>query len=284
VDCSTGRHPSKHKAYKPSGGLLIGTKGQPRLPRFKGMVDAVRVYDRVPSGEEALAHFQAEAGAYGFDPAWFTRVKVTLYYYDDHAVVEADTTWLQSLSGRGRLGFTLTGEANPDLVLAGHVIDTQRLYDGIVASEAELKPEPIETIKWRTTNILPPPRSLFSEGEMQEMVGDKNRSTLERNRSAFILAWLRRLQNRIPLELSAMHINDISLLHLPAECFIEYQLRAQEMQPSRFVATAAYGDDGPWYIPVKEEYGKGGYELSVAFCDPEVDDLLAEAIRNLLQA
>ena len=120
---STGRHPSKHKTYKPSGGLLIGTKGQLRLPRFKGMVDAVRIYDRVPAGNEALAHFQAEAVEYGFDPAWFSRVKVTPYIYDDHAVVEADTTWLQTRSGRGRLRFTLAGEADPDRVLAEQVID-----------------------------------------------------------------------------------------------------------------------------------------------------------------
>jgi hypothetical protein len=45
---------------------------------------------------------------------------------------------------------------------------------------------------------------------------------------------------------------------------------------------AAYGDGGPWYIPVREEYPHGGYEVSVAFCDPKVDDLLSEAMRQLL--
>ena len=49
-----------------------------------------------------------------------------------------------------------------------------------------------------------------------------------------------------------------------------------------FVATAAYGDGGPWYIPVKEEYPAGGYEVSVAFCDPQVDSILTEAMGSLL--
>jgi hypothetical protein len=69
---------------------------------------------------------------------------------------------------------------------------------------------------------------------------------------------------------------------LPAECFVEYQLRAQQMQPKRFVATAAYGDGGPWYIPTQEEYPNGGYEVSVAFCASGVDAVLTRGMRGLL--
>ena len=97
-----------------------------------------------------------------------------------------------------------------------------------------------------------------------------------------MLSWLRRLEKKTPIVLSSLSVNDISLLHLPAECFIEYQLRAQRLQPDRFVATAAYGDGGPWYIPVKEEYPNGGYEVSVAFCEPQVDPILGKAIESLL--
>jgi hypothetical protein len=71
-------------------------------------------------------------------------------------------------------------------------------------------------------------------------------------------------------------------LSLPGECFVEYQLRAQNIAPKRFVATAAYGDGGPWYIPTREEYASGGYEVSVAFCDPGVDNLISQALHKLL--
>jgi hypothetical protein len=128
----TGRHLSKHKTYKPSAGIHIGTTARPRLPHFKGMVDAVRLYDRVPTGDEALAHFQAGAAAHGFDPDVFSRVQITPYFYDDRAVVEADTTWLQTRSGRGQLRFTLTGEAEPDRVLAVQVIDPLPPKPGVV--------------------------------------------------------------------------------------------------------------------------------------------------------
>jgi hypothetical protein len=73
------------------------------------------------------------------------------------------------------------------------------------------------------------------------------------------------------------------LLHLPAESFIEYQLRAQASFPKRFVACAAYGDGGPWYIPVSEAYSQGGYETGVAWCDKQIDSMMSQGIATVLK-
>ena len=86
----------------------------------------------------------------------------------------------------------------------------------------------------------------------------------------------------MPITLSSLHVNNVSLLHLPSECFVEYQLRAQAAVPNRFVACAAYGDGGPWYIPTAEAYPQGGYEVSVAWCDPAIDEILTNGIHMLL--
>ena len=43
-------------------------------------------------------------------------------------------------------------------------------------------------------------------------------------------------------------------LHLPGEAFVEYQLAAQKMRPDAAVHVAAYGDDGPGYIPIARAY------------------------------
>jgi len=159
---------------------------------------------------------------------------------------------------------------------------TQRIYDGMVKAEAELKPAPIGKIAWRTVGVLPKPHAQYTITDLEAQIANKDNAVANRNRPSFTLTWLRRAEKKTPIVLSALAIDDISLLHLPAESFIEYQLRAQELAPDRFVATAAYGDGGPWYIPVKEEYPNGGYEVSVAFCDPEVDPILTEGIKTLL--
>ncbi len=161
---------------------------------------------------------------------------------------------------------------------------TDRIYAGIVDSEQDLRREAVEQLSWQTSDILPPPRNTLVEAELERIIGDSQKVVRDRNRPSYMLAWLRRAQQQTPIVLSALHVGDATLLHLPAESFIEYQLRAQQFAPNRFVATAAYGDGGPWYIPVEESYPQGGYEVSVAFCDPQVDPILTRALRLLAGA
>ncbi len=157
-----------------------------------------------------------------------------------------------------------------------------RVYDGIVASEKELKPKPLSKLTWRTVEVLPVPRATFDAAKIEQEIANKQGAVVSRNRPAYTLSWIRRVQAKQPIILSSLTLGDVALLHLPAECFVEYQLRAQKFAPNKFVATAAYGDGGPWYLPIKEEYPFGGYEVSVAFCDPSVDDQLTDAMRILL--
>lgn len=159
---------------------------------------------------------------------------------------------------------------------------SRRVLDGIVASEEALVPQPIQTIRWQTHDILPPIDSRFEEEALMELISRKDQRIVTRNRSAYTVSFIRRIKAGIPITLSALHVNDASLLHLPAESFVEYQLRAQAAAPDRFVACAAYGDGGPWYIPTKEAYPQGGYAVSVAWCDPAIDGILCGGIQNLL--
>jgi len=159
---------------------------------------------------------------------------------------------------------------------------TQRMLDGMTSSEAELKPQLIESLGWEIRDILPPLNPAFDEKQLMAGISNKNNRVVSRNRPSYTVAFIRRVKAAIPITLSSLHVNDVSLLHLPAECFIEYQLRAQAVAPNRFVACAAYGDGGPWYVPTKEAYPQGGYAVSVAWCAPEMDQLLSGGIQWML--
>lgn len=159
---------------------------------------------------------------------------------------------------------------------------TQRIYDGMIAGETALTLRPVPALAWKTATVLPQPRPSLDAAALAQMVATKTHSVLDRNRAAFWLAWLHRLEQRVPITVSALHLGDVKLLYLPGEPFIEFQLRAQRMQPDDFVCTAAYGDGGPWYIPVKEEWPHGGYEVSAALCDPAFDDQMTAAMRQVL--
>ena len=73
-------------------------------------------------------------------------------------------------------------------------------------------------------------------------------------------------------------------LFLPGEAFVEYQLAAQKMRPDAAVQVAAYGDDGPGYIPTAPAYLEGGYEPTVALSGPGSEAILIKTMRKLLKA
>ena len=158
---------------------------------------------------------------------------------------------------------------------------TDRIYAAMQASLAGLMPTAVDSVGWQTVEILPQPRASFSSESLEKLIRDPSAGLANRIRPAMMLAWLNRCAEKKPVVLSALHLGNTSLLHLPAESFLEYQLRAQQAAPGRFVATAAYGDGGPWYIPVKEAYPQGGYEVSVAFSEPGIDDLLTSGVEKL---
>ena len=56
-----GSAKSKKKSYKSGGRFLIGSKGPADLPRFKGLIDNVRVYRRALTDEEIVKRVLAEA-------------------------------------------------------------------------------------------------------------------------------------------------------------------------------------------------------------------------------
>lgn len=159
---------------------------------------------------------------------------------------------------------------------------TRRILDGIVASEEKLEPQPIESVRWQTHDILPPVDKRFDEDTILRQIADRKQPVSGRNRPSYTVAWIRRVNSGIPITLSSLHVNDASMLHLPSESFVEYQLRAQAAAPDRFVACAAYGDGGPWYIPTANAYPQGGYAVSVAWCAPAIDPMLSGGIKQLL--
>jgi hypothetical protein len=85
-----------------------------------------------------------------------------------------------------------------------------------------------------------------------------------------------------PVTLSALHIGNISVLNLPGEAMIAFQLDAQKAAPDRFVAMAAYGDCGMGYICLKSAFAEGGYEPTATSLVPESEDAFRAAIGTLL--
>lgn len=158
---------------------------------------------------------------------------------------------------------------------------TSRIEAAIVSSERGLQPRPISQLALRSDAVSPAGRTGFPIHDVRATISDRSRSVADRCRAAFQAAFLRRLEAKTPIPIARLDVGPASIVSLPAECFVEYQFAAQAIAPDRFIATAAYGDGGPWYIPTRHAYPQGGYEVSVAFCDPSIDDQLRLGLGRL---
>lgn len=162
----------------------------------------------------------------------------------------------------------------------------QRLADGMRRAWDTTVREPIasDDVKWTVEQVSLPPAKYLSVDGLEAQLKARDETFLSRE-GATRLAWVRRCRDGHQLDVAELQLGKVSILHLPGELFVEYQLAAKAMRPDLFVAMAAYGDYGPWYIGTARAYDEGGYETEPTSSNvaPEVEVVLMRAIRKLLK-
>jgi hypothetical protein len=145
------------------------------------------------------------------------------------------------------------------------------------------KREPLTRIGWGVESVALPLSKHLDRTEFERALRDRDPRLAIRG-DASRLAWLLRCEAGHKIEISCLKLGSARILHLPGELFVEYQLGAKAARPDLFVAMAAYGDYGPWYIGTTVSYEEGGYETEPRSSNvaPEVEPVLTAAIRKLL--
>ena len=159
-----------------------------------------------------------------------------------------------------------------------------RVYRAMLESERTSERTQSTRLEWRTLDLRLPPDLRVSEREHHRILRDPSEDPKSRIKSAMRLAWIQRHAAGGTTLVTSLFIGDrLTLLHLPGEAFVEYQLFAQRQRPDRFVAVAAYGDCGTGYIPLAKSYDEGGYEPTDSFVSPESEMLMKDAIATVLE-
>ncbi len=159
-----------------------------------------------------------------------------------------------------------------------------RLYEGMKAAIAATgKPEPA-TLSWKNTDVRFPPRQEadFSEESFRSVLADPTKTYALRMRASIALAWCEQLKIRPTLDISSYRLGPATIVHLPGEAFVEYQLYAQSVRPNDFIAVASYGDGGTGYIVTDAAFTEGGYEPGQSFVGPPTESLLKAAIKKVV--
>ncbi|WP_395737616.1 hypothetical protein [Prosthecobacter sp.] len=160
----------------------------------------------------------------------------------------------------------------------------ENIHAAMVASEKEMKRVPLTRIEWRAIPVVLKANPEFPEERMLKVCENAATAPSARISAAFRVGFTRQSAASVPIQFTSLHLGDeVCLLHLPGETFIEYQLFAQQQRPGGFVATASYGDGGPGYIPLEKSFAEGGYEPTQAFAAPESEKIMRETIAALLR-
>lgn len=140
-------------------------------------------------------------------------------------------------------------------------------------------------VEWRFEPVaLPLSDRLKKLADIEKILTDEKVVPRERARAARDISYAKRINGGHKIELSSLRLGKATVLNLPGEIFIEYQLAAQKVRPDQFLCTAGYGDYGPGYIGTTAAYPQGGYETSlVSRTAPEVESVLMAAIQKLLK-
>ena len=101
--------------------------------------------------------------------------------------------------------------------------------------------------------------------------------------SAGTLGWYRRLNEGRTINAACLAVNDIRVLFMPGELFVEYQLAAKKMRPRQHVAMAAYGDYGPFYIGTRTAYETDIYEVRSSPVTADAEAYILDKLEYLLK-
>jgi hypothetical protein len=161
----------------------------------------------------------------------------------------------------------------------------ENIHAAMVASEKDMKRLPLTKVEWRALPVVLKSNPEFPEERMLKVVENAATAASPRISAALRVGFIRQSAAGVPIQFTSLHLgDDVCLLHLPGEAFIEYQLFAQQQRPGGFVATASYGDGVPGYIPLEKSFAEGGYEPTQAFAAPESEKVMRETIAQLIRA
>ena len=182
----------------------------------------------------------------------------------------------------GNIGAGKYNDGSPE----NRLILAQRLADGMRRAWEGTKREVIDAtnVAWAATPVVLPPSKHITIPQLESQLAGRA-APFFTGGGGTRLAWLRRCEARCEIDVTCLQLGRAKILHLPGEAFVEYQLAAKAERPDLFIAVAAYGDYGPWYIGTAVAYEEGGYETSPPATNvaPESEPILLAAIRKLLR-
>jgi len=113
------------------------------------------------------------------------------------------------------------------MVLAHRLADgMKRSFDSMTFQQVRA-----DSVQWRSTTARMPLSPLYSVKNESMKLANAALPELDRLRAARSLAWAKRCEAGDEIEMHCLRIGSASVLHMPGELFVEYQLAASSNAP-----------------------------------------------------
>lgn len=286
--------------------------GQARVDRIASSRRIVRdnqqvTYDRGSRSASDPAMAAADEGA--IDP--FLRT-ITLWN-QDQAVVALHTyaTHPMSRYGEGRVSSDFVGLARArrqqeqpavhQIYFSGCSGDVTagRYNDGSDSSREQLiirllqgmrdawdaqQRQTIESLEFRNAPLhleFHPDASLQADTLKRTLV-DTTQTTEARILAAMSLASRIRVERGQAIDVPSVQLGPASIVLLPGESFVAYQLAAQKIRPQQFVMTIGYGECWPGYVPTEADF-QDAFHDKWLWVGPGSEKRMLEALQQVLR-
>lgn len=277
---------SNRRILGPNGRVLFGRMSASRDPKAQqadeGTIDPVLKLVSFWDGETPLACLTY----YATHPqSFYGKGDVTAEFVGLARAHRETALNLPHIHFNGASGNVAAGKYN-DGSPEARVVLTQRMAEGMKRAWEATKKSPISAnnLDWRVERVKLPLAASLNREVLEKTLADTAANDRDRLNASTKLALLNRSEAGHQFELTRLRLGNVSVLHMPGELFVEYQLAAQQMKPDAMVCMAAYGDYAPGYIGTEIAYTQGGYEVQASSSNtaPQVEKVLMDAMRKLL--
>lgn len=270
--------------------------------------DGALVFSRTSSSQDPEAH-EADAGT--IDPVLRTlsfwdgdRPLVAIHAYAVHPMayygrgqVSADFPGLarrlrqddqpevQQMYFSGASGNVTAGKFN-DGAPANRALLAERLHRAMRQAWDATRRVPLTKAEFRSVELKLPPRQSpgFSVTDSVAALALET-APFKQCLAAMNLSWRQRADQGRALQLPVLDLGTVSVVLLPGESYVEYQLLAQSLRPDQFVMTVGYGECATGYIPTERHWQE--YDTNLGdwcWVAPGAEAILTAALRQALQA
>lgn len=162
-----------------------------------------------------------------------------------------------------------------------------RLHDAMTRAWDHTETRPLGELTFRCAHLHLPARQGgdFEPARMEEILADRQAGKWDRIRAALGLSWRQRVDSGQPIDVPCLSLagGKAQFMVMPAETFVGYQLKAQELRPDSFVMVSGFGDGAPGYLPTDQCWADG-YRDDYCWVQPNLERLMTAAMAEALGA